>query len=156
MDTWTQVCIPVPTAKGIDEAIRKLHRFTLTYPIFCAALLLMWSYHPEIPFKFMYNVLYAIPRAIFYGILDVLGFGREGVRRDTLASNYQSNHYGGYLPPNSLFSTYQSYGAVNDLEINWMSRASDEENRGTLMTTLSYVLLICSFAVLYDGFKARF
>jgi len=24
MDTWTEVCIPVPTAKDIDEAISKL------------------------------------------------------------------------------------------------------------------------------------
>jgi hypothetical protein len=41
----------------------------------------MWSYYPEIPFKFMYNVFYVVPRAIFHGILDVLGFRGEGIGR---------------------------------------------------------------------------
>ena len=27
MATWTQVCIPVPTAKGIEEMISQLHSY---------------------------------------------------------------------------------------------------------------------------------
>ena len=149
----------------------------LTYPIFCATLLLMWSYYPEIPFKFMYTIFYVIPRSVFHGFLDVLGLSAEGTGRGksciwfafpidvdvgsfaagTLPPTYQSNpNYGGYAPSNSFFQTYRTYGAVNDLEINWMSVADSEENRGAFMMTLSYVLFICAAVVLYDGFKARF
>jgi len=38
----------------------------------------------------------------------------DALAADIWASNYQSNHDGGYVPPNSLFLTYPSYGAVND------------------------------------------
>lgn len=117
------------------------------------------SYVVEIPFKFMYNVFYVVPRAIFHGILDVLGFRSEGIGRneDTWASNYQSSNYGGYVPPNSFFSTYQSYGAVaaNDLEINWMVGEGSAGNRGKFMTTLSYVLFICAGIVVYEGYIVR-
>jgi hypothetical protein len=41
----------------------------------------MWAYYPEIPFQAAYNTFYAVPRAIFRGILDVLGFREEGIGR---------------------------------------------------------------------------
>lgn len=53
----------------------------LTYPGFCATLLLIWSYYPEVPFRVAYDVFYVVPRAIFRGILDVLGFREEGIGR---------------------------------------------------------------------------
>jgi hypothetical protein len=76
---------------------------------------------------------------------------------DTWASNYQSNNYGGYVPANSFFSTYQTYGAVaaSDLEINWMASEVSEGNRGKFMTTLSYALFICAGVVVYEGFIVR-
>ena len=33
---------------------------------------------------------------------------------DTFASRYQARVYGGYVPGNSLFAAYQSYGAIDD------------------------------------------
>jgi hypothetical protein len=34
------------------------------------------------------------------------------VTTDTVASRYQARVYGGYIPEDSLFATYQSYGAI--------------------------------------------
>jgi len=32
---------------------------------------------------------------------------------DTIASRYQARIYGGYVPDDSLFAAYQSYGAID-------------------------------------------
>ncbi|KAG1760734.1 hypothetical protein EDD22DRAFT_61238 [Suillus occidentalis] len=45
-------------------------------------------------------------------ILYIFGFRRHGVAKDSLASQYQSHHYGGYVPRDSTFARFQSYGAA--------------------------------------------
>jgi len=45
-------------------------------------------------------------------ILYIVGFQRHGVQRDSLASHYQSSHYGGDVPQDSVSAHYQSYGAA--------------------------------------------
>ncbi|OAX42071.1 hypothetical protein K503DRAFT_767143 [Rhizopogon vinicolor AM-OR11-026] len=45
-------------------------------------------------------------------ILYIMGFMRQGVERDSFASNYQSHHYGGHVPQDSAFAHLQSYGAT--------------------------------------------
>ncbi|KAJ8595397.1 hypothetical protein M405DRAFT_363568 [Rhizopogon salebrosus TDB-379] len=65
-------------------------------------------------------------------ILYILGFRRRGVERDSFASRYQSQCYGGYVPRDSMFAEFQSYGATSDdnekdgestpaLAISWLS-----------------------------------
>ncbi|OJA13494.1 hypothetical protein AZE42_08414 [Rhizopogon vesiculosus] len=62
-------------------------------------------------------------------ILYILGFRRRGVDRDSFASYYQSNQYGGYVPRDSAFTRFQSYGATSDdevestpeLAVSWLS-----------------------------------
>jgi len=51
---------------------------------------------------------------------------------DSLASQYQSNVYGGYVPRDSTFSRFQSYGATDyydDLEALRLANADDDENK---------------------------
>ncbi|KAG1719805.1 hypothetical protein EDB19DRAFT_1918515 [Suillus lakei] len=40
------------------------------------------------------------------------GFGSQGVMKGSFASQYQSHHYGGYVPRGSGFATLQSYGTM--------------------------------------------
>ncbi|KAG2141475.1 hypothetical protein BD769DRAFT_1426484 [Suillus cothurnatus] len=51
---------------------------------------------------------------------------------DSLASQYQSNVYGGYVPRDSTFSRFQSYGTTDyydDLEVLRLANADDDENK---------------------------
>ncbi|KAG2122235.1 hypothetical protein DEU56DRAFT_832730 [Suillus clintonianus] len=71
-------------------------------------------------------------------ILYIFGFRREGVARDSLASQYQSHHYGGYVPRDSTFARFQSYGATDyyddsDIEEAIRSMEADEARRMRLM-----------------------
>ncbi|KAG0692401.1 hypothetical protein DFH29DRAFT_969544 [Suillus ampliporus] len=47
-------------------------------------------------------------------ILYMFGFGREGIAEDSYASYYQSYYYGGYVPRDSAFARFQSYGAADN------------------------------------------
>ncbi|KAG1877420.1 hypothetical protein F4604DRAFT_1757492, partial [Suillus subluteus] len=64
-------------------------------------------------------------------ILYIFGFRRYGVAKDSLASQYQSHIYGGYVPQDSTFARFQSYGAVDyydDLEALRSANVADDEN----------------------------
>jgi len=155
MSTWTQVCISIPTAKGIGEGIDHLHRIIQIYPGPIAAILLIWSYFPEFPFNVVYVLLYAVPRGVCIGILNLLGCRRVVVVRDTLPSNYQSPHYVGQVLSDSPPTYYQSYGAT-DLDPSYsVSDGEWETSRGLFMTALSYALFVAAGVVLWIGFKAR-
>ncbi|KAG1844958.1 hypothetical protein DFJ58DRAFT_731038 [Suillus subalutaceus] len=83
-------------------------------------------------------------------ILYIFGFRRYGVAKgtsqsinyrclmtlnanmtDSLASQYQSHIYGGYVPQDSTFARFQSYGAAeyyDDLEALRSANVDDDEN----------------------------
>ncbi|KAG1719810.1 hypothetical protein EDB19DRAFT_1781170 [Suillus lakei] len=67
-------------------------------------------------------------------ILYIFGFRKQGVAKDSLASQYQSHLYGGYVPRDSTFARFQSYGTADyydDIEEALVSaNADDYENRG--------------------------
>ncbi|OJA13489.1 hypothetical protein AZE42_08415 [Rhizopogon vesiculosus] len=64
-------------------------------------LLILW------PFRIILSLI----QYILNFILNVLGFTKQGVARDSSASRYQSIRYGGSVPQGSTFSKFQSYGA---------------------------------------------
>lgn len=123
-----------------------------------------------LPFRLLYFVLYVVPRSIIRGILACLGFQR-GIKAsenniiigfsinlltisfvhlstDSFASNYQSHHYGGYTPRNSVFSKAQSYGAID--EVGLYSYANEEISHTQPIWALGgWLLFWGSFVVLW-------
>lgn len=50
------------------------------HPYISAAVLLLWSFYPQLPFHLVYFLFYVIPRSILLDFLACIGFEREGVR----------------------------------------------------------------------------
>ncbi|KAF8972718.1 hypothetical protein BDZ97DRAFT_1752578 [Flammula alnicola] len=97
----------------IAEIVSRAYNLTVVaHPYIYGFLLMMWSYHPDAPFKAIGYLTWTLPKRIFVGFLRCLGFGEEGIEPDSYASRYQSTHYGSFIPEDSLFARYQSYGAV--------------------------------------------
>ncbi|KAG2360100.1 hypothetical protein BDR07DRAFT_1462197 [Suillus spraguei] len=69
----------------------------LRYTCFLPFQLIIW------PFKLL---------AMF--ILYILGFRKEGVKKGSYASQYQSRRYGGNTPGKSAFSTFQARAAIDE------------------------------------------
>lgn len=141
MENWTQVCIPLPSAKGVEVALQKVGHFVTEHRLLSSAALLLWSYYPDVPFVTVYNVFYATPRAIFRWILGCFGFTEDGIARNSWASQYQSIEYGGYIPRDSLFASYQSFGA-SDFE--W-----EEESPGWFLSIVRWSACIAAVYVLF-------
>ncbi|KAG2030916.1 hypothetical protein BDR03DRAFT_156008 [Suillus americanus] len=58
--------------------------------------------------------------------LYIFGFRGHGVAKDSLASRYQSHRYGGYVPRDSTFARFQSYGATEHYDISEARRFADD------------------------------
>ncbi|KDR80886.1 hypothetical protein GALMADRAFT_241379 [Galerina marginata CBS 339.88] len=144
-------CFNIVTLEGIKQILVRFHREVLVkHPYISAAVLLLWSFYPQFPFHALYFVFYVVPRSIVLGILTCLGFEREGVRSGSLASGYQSR-YGENTPRNGLFSTPQSYGAINHEPIS--TNRQDHPVVGILWRFLGWLILYASLVVLlkYGG-----
>ncbi|KAF8184468.1 hypothetical protein BJ912DRAFT_974940 [Pholiota molesta] len=114
LEATKDVCFNFPTMEGVKDALNTFrHEVLMKYPYISAAVLLLWSFYPKFPFQVLYFVFWVMPRSVVLGILTCLGFERGGVRGDSIASRYQSHHYGGYTPGNTIFSRSQSYGTIN-------------------------------------------
>ncbi|KAL4073298.1 hypothetical protein V8B97DRAFT_216157 [Scleroderma yunnanense] len=84
--------------------------------------------------------------AIFF--LWLLGFRRAGVERDTFAAHYQSRYYHGYIPPNSLFSRFQSYGATNHHDQVFHFHDLEDPEESPIVTILRLLACLCAMFVL--------
>jgi hypothetical protein len=69
-------------------------------------------------------------------LLSCCGFTGDGVAGDSMASRYQSRHFGGYVPADSVFSDLQSRGATYD--------DLDDEPCCTCSACYVIVLFICA------------
>ncbi|KAG2085818.1 uncharacterized protein F5147DRAFT_729735 [Suillus discolor] len=87
----------------------ELNNWSIIHPYFATGALLCISGNPEL-------LLTPLRIARYIFILYMLGFRKQGVAKDSYASRYQSRHYGGYVPPQSTFSTFQARGATDDYE----------------------------------------
>ncbi|KAG1718141.1 uncharacterized protein EDB91DRAFT_1090281, partial [Suillus paluster] len=69
----------------------------------------------------------------------IFGFRREGVAEDSLASQYQSYHYGGHVPQDSLSAGFQSYGAAGDYlhRLEAASAAAADDHEDTEISTFA-------------------
>ncbi|KDR80893.1 hypothetical protein GALMADRAFT_241391 [Galerina marginata CBS 339.88] len=109
----TKICVPVPTLEGILELVANGWDATaITHPILTGLFFILWSYYPKFPFQVVRYVVWGLPKCIFVWFLRCLGFGEEGIEPDSYASRYQSTYYGAYIPEDSHFAHYQSYGAL--------------------------------------------
>ena len=132
--------------------------------------LILWSFYPKHVFKAIYNIVWGIPKSICLGFVRCLGFGRKGVGqskaffffrlqfssllsiihdflyiKDTYASRYQSRYYKDYIPEDSLFASYQSYGAIGDDHDYYFGPAdadTRQEKLGLLWQAFSWALFI--------------
>ncbi|KAG5725289.1 hypothetical protein E4T56_gene12685 [Termitomyces sp. T112] len=132
---WTQV---IPRYETIEAAIGHMSSFVGKHRYLASGILLLWSIFPEFPFKVLYTVAYKVPRAVFCWVLSCFGFTEDGISPDSFASRYQSREYGGNIPRDSLFSSYQSIGARGYYEIDGYS--DRQEGRGTVMTILGWII----------------
>ncbi|OAX42069.1 hypothetical protein K503DRAFT_863390 [Rhizopogon vinicolor AM-OR11-026] len=128
---------------GVSHAVTVANNWSISHPYLSAGALLCISSNPKIlltPLRLtgkttLYICLLPL-RVVIWPfkvlgrfILYILGFRRRGVDRDSFASYYQSNHYGGYVPRDSAFAHFQSYGATSDdevesipeLAVSWLS-----------------------------------
>ncbi|KAG5651219.1 hypothetical protein H0H81_009448 [Sphagnurus paluster] len=146
MAHWSKVCIPVPTAEGLQAALDFVGTTIHNHRFPSAALLFLWSYYPAAPFQAVSTVLYRAPRAVFRWILGCFGFGEDGPRADSFAARYQSTHYGGYVPQDSYFARYQSIAAR---EYPVIYELDDDEGPGTASKVFGWSLFLAGFVVLF-------
>ncbi|KAG1809238.1 hypothetical protein EV424DRAFT_173814 [Suillus variegatus] len=78
------------------------------HPYVAAGALILISANPEL----LLTPLRLAGRFTLY----IFGFRRQGVAKDSLASQYQSHLYGGYVPRDSTFARFQSYGAADNYD----------------------------------------
>ncbi|KAF5316799.1 hypothetical protein D9619_006730 [Psilocybe cf. subviscida] len=147
-------CLDVPNIDAIKaELLRFYHEVVLQHPYISAAILLLWAFYPLAPFQFIWFFVWVIPKSIVLGILTCLGFEREGVRSDSIASRYQSRRYGAHTPGHSYLSGAQSYGAINHVHVHDVeslnSRRTDARPhpiasffRGVLRLLLVYAVIV--------------
>ncbi|KAG1845016.1 hypothetical protein C8R48DRAFT_734951 [Suillus tomentosus] len=88
------------------------------HPYVAAGALILISANPEL----LLTPLRLAGRFTLY----IFGFRRQGVAKDSLASQYQSHLYGGYVPRDSTFARFQSYGAAEKesilgVGVSWLS-----------------------------------
>ncbi|KAG1766357.1 hypothetical protein EV702DRAFT_1150147 [Suillus placidus] len=84
-------------------------------------------------------------------MLYIFGFRRQGVARDSLASQYQSHLYGGYVPRDSPFARFQSYGAADyydDMEALRSVNADEPEGGSMPAVGVSWLSAIGAVFVL--------
>lgn len=142
---WTQVCVSVPTVEGLGRFIQTLVH---DHPFITSATLLFWSYFPDIPFRTIYIILYAGPLAFYRRILSLVGFTSDGIARGSLAAGYQSERYGGNLPRDSLFASYQSYGATN---VEYISE--ERRKHGWFDILIGWVAFVGAVVVLVNNYQ---
>ena len=66
---------------------------------------------------------------------------------DSLAAHYQSRNYHGYIPPSSVFSRFQSYGAIrHDPVIHFYDIEEREED--PIATVLSWLASLTAMFIL--------
>ncbi|KAG2360104.1 hypothetical protein BDR07DRAFT_1610991 [Suillus spraguei] len=109
------------------HALTEVNNWSIRHPYVTAGALICISANPDIlltPLRLagrttLYICLLPL-RLILWPLkllgrftLYILGFRRYGVARDSLASQYQSHIYGGYVPQDSTFARFQSYGAAD-------------------------------------------
>jgi len=125
----------------------------------------LWSYYPKVPFQILRFVAWRIPKALVWDIPKVLvwdipkgltlaflrslGFGEKGPRYNSYASRYQRDHYGGYIPKDSEFSHYQSWGA-RGLPPSGASYDEKEETSG-LWAPFSWGLFVVGIRIALAG-----
>ncbi|KIK05737.1 hypothetical protein K443DRAFT_675012 [Laccaria amethystina LaAM-08-1] len=144
--TIQQICITVPTVEGLRQGAEVFHReIVLKHPFLLASGLVLLAYYPKSPFMVVYYVVYGIPKAIIVGLLHCLGFGSEGVRQGSYAARHQSRVYGGYIPRDSTFSAYQSYGALDG---GGESERGGEEQCGSFWSAVGWGFMITAVVVL--------
>ncbi|KAF9563617.1 hypothetical protein CPC08DRAFT_748898 [Agrocybe pediades] len=87
-----QLCIEVPTLEGLKQIAEHFHRdVIMEHPYITAAVLLLWSFHPQFPFQALYTVFWVIPRNVVLGILTCFGLRTDPVIRDSYGN--QSRYY---------------------------------------------------------------
>jgi hypothetical protein len=127
-------------------ALTEVNNWSIRHPYVAAGALICVSTSPDLlltplrltgrttlyfcllPFRLILWPLKLLGRFALY----IFGFRGDGVAKDSLASQYQSNVYGGYVPRDSTFSRFQSYGTTDyydDLEVLRLANADDNENK---------------------------
>jgi len=96
------------------------------HPYVAAGALILISANPEL----LLTPLRLAGRFTLY----IFGFRRQGVAKDSLASQYQSHLYGGYVPRDSTFARFQSYGAADNYDADMeealrLASVEEHENR---------------------------
>lgn len=96
------------------------------HPYVAAGALILISANPEL----LLTPLRLAGRFTLY----IFGFRRQGVAKDSLASQYQSHLYGGYVPRDSTFARFQSYGAADNYDDDMeealrLASVKEHENR---------------------------
>ncbi|KAG0698705.1 hypothetical protein DFH29DRAFT_1081692 [Suillus ampliporus] len=135
-------------------ALTEVNNWTIRHPYVAAGTLLCISGNPELlltplrltgktaryicflPFRLIFWPFKMLGRIVLY----ILGFRREGVAKDSYASQYQSRRYGGYVPRDSDFAKFQAYGATDYYE--------DDEGGSTLAVAVSWLSGIGAMCVL--------
>ncbi|KAF8909256.1 hypothetical protein CPB84DRAFT_1496294 [Gymnopilus junonius] len=146
MVSMTQICIPVPTLEGIGELLSTVWQGTINaakkHPYLTGLALVFWSYYPKFPFQVVFYPF----KTLFVGVRWCFGFGRTGIRGASHASRYQSEHYGGYTPKDSLFARFQSYGATSE-----SSLFEDNEESSFLWSLFGWGLFLAGGSILLIG-----
>ncbi|KIK43485.1 hypothetical protein CY34DRAFT_707585 [Suillus luteus UH-Slu-Lm8-n1] len=88
-------------------ALTEVNNWSIKHPYVAAGALICISANPDI----LLTPLRLTGRTTLY--ICLLPLRRHGVVKDSLASQYQSHHYGGYVPRDSTFARFQSYGAAD-------------------------------------------
>ncbi|KAG2064497.1 hypothetical protein BDR04DRAFT_1235072 [Suillus decipiens] len=138
---WSKLWDAILTS--LIHALTEVNNWSIRHPYVAAGALICISANPDVlltPLRLagrttLYICLLPL-RLILWPLklfgrftLYILGFRRCGVARDSLASQYQSHIYGGYVPQDSTFARFQSYGAADyydDMEALRLANAEYE------------------------------
>ncbi|KAG1718009.1 uncharacterized protein EDB91DRAFT_681666 [Suillus paluster] len=130
-------------------ALTEVNNWTIRHPYVVVGALICTLVNPYIlvtPLRFMGRTAGHIFEFIGWSfkvlgrfILYIFGFRREGVAEDSLASQYQSYHYGGHVPQDSLSAGFQSYGAAGDYlhRLEAASAAAADDHEDTEISTFA-------------------
>jgi len=147
----TDVDIPEMFAKFLHFVSMAYSKIVVAHPYIFGFVLIMWSYHPSAPFQAIAFIIWTLPKKMFIALLRCVGFSEEGVQPDSYASRYQALHYEGYIPEDSLFAQYQSYGALGDSTHN-ATQHNEEPHPSPWWTIFGWLLYFAGFgAMLFYG-----